>query len=66
MPFCDFLLPPAVYLLKHCLSWPPDLHPAPGDCPQCAALLEIFSDDRKRVRQGRAVLNCHDTESPGR
>ncbi|HFV4002291.1 TPA: conjugal transfer protein TraT, partial [Escherichia coli] len=36
----------------------PDLHPASVVALNARALKEIFSDERKRVRQGRAVLNA--------
>lgn len=52
----------------HCLNgyaaaqgvmvWLPDLHPASVVALNARALKEIFSDERKRVRQGRAVLNA--------
>lgn len=52
----------------HCLNgyasaqgvmvWLPDLHPASVVALNARALQEIFSDNRQRVRQGRAVLNA--------
>ncbi|GHK38937.1 hypothetical protein ECZU06_60620 [Escherichia coli] len=53
---------------RHCLNgyaaaqgvmvWLPDLHPASVVALNARALKEIFSDERKRIRQGRAVLNA--------
>ncbi len=40
------------------MVWLPDLHPASVVALNARALKEIFSDERKRVRQGRAVLNA--------
>ncbi|MCW3190440.1 conjugal transfer protein TraT [Escherichia coli] len=52
----------------HCLNgyaaaqgvmvWLPDLHPASVVALNARALQAIFSDNRQRVRQGRAVLNA--------
>ncbi|XIW30435.1 hypothetical protein AB2E84_26495 (plasmid) [Escherichia coli] len=40
------------------MVWLPDLHPASVVALNARALQEIFSDNRQRVRQGRAVLNA--------
>ncbi|WP_411263941.1 hypothetical protein [Escherichia coli] len=56
--FCHAALPERLRCRTGVMVWLPDLHPASVVALNARALKEIFSDERKRIRQGRAVLNA--------